>query len=202
MVARRPPPALLAAGALLFRHRGWIPVPFLVALVWMARPTVLRLGGATAIVLTAEGLRLWAARHIGSRSRTRGETVGPLAVTGPYAFSRNPLYLANLVLYLGVALAVGRAAGWAFCAGMLVHYHLVIRWEETRVAATHPHRFPPYRARVARWIGFPRNGPAAPDPGGPGPRATWGQALRAERSTLLAIGVVMGALYLRAFLAG
>jgi len=157
-------------------------------LLWYARPTAACAVVGVALVAAGEVLRIVAARFIGPQSRTRTETVGELARGGPYRYSRNPLYIANLVQYAGLAIACGRWAGCAVPLLLGVHYHFVVAWEESRLLATHGDAYRAYCQQVPRWIG-PFSNPA-PTP----PRAGWGAALRAERGTLLVLAVVLAAL--------
>ena len=43
--------------------------------------------------------------HIGAISRTRSERLGPLIDSGPFAHVRNPLYIGNVLLWIGFALS-------------------------------------------------------------------------------------------------
>ena len=54
-----------------------------------------------AVVVFAEALRLWGVHHIGVISRTRSDRLGPLVASGPFALVRNPLYLGNIMLWVG-----------------------------------------------------------------------------------------------------
>jgi protein-S-isoprenylcysteine O-methyltransferase Ste14 len=76
-----------------------VPVGFAFAALylWLARPTgVSILGGAAFIAL---GVLV---RALASGQLNKNEQ---LAVGGPYAYTRNPLYLGSLVLALGFAIA-------------------------------------------------------------------------------------------------
>ena len=99
------------------RLRGvWLLiVPFVV----MARPTpvVLALGGLVAVLGVM--LRGWAAGFI----RKDRE----LTTSGPYAHTRNPLYLGSFLIGLGVVLAAGR---WELLLLFAVVYALV-SWRMT-----------------------------------------------------------------------
>jgi len=138
---------------------------------------------AAGLVLMAggEGIRLWAVGHIGLPSRTRGEDVGGLVDSGPYARVRNPLYLGNLLLFAGLGVLLWPAAGFLVPASAL-EYHFIVRWEEANLRRQLGAPYVDYLARVPRWIptGTPRPG-------------AWSgaRALRSERSTLLAIVVVL-----------
>jgi protein-S-isoprenylcysteine O-methyltransferase Ste14 len=68
---------------------------------WLARPTWEQLGGGALVALLGEALRLWAAGHLEkSREVTR---------SGPYRWTRHPLYLGSSLIALGIAVASGSA---------------------------------------------------------------------------------------------
>ncbi len=188
--------ALVRSGAWLFRHRGWLPLPFLVLLVALARPTPASLVLGGFVAAGAELLRFHALRCIGPASRTRDARVGPLALAGPYRWSRNPLYVANIVLYFSFALASATPVALLLPALGCLHYRAIVAWEERRLLVTHADEYRAFCARVPRWFGLRRLPPQA----GQAPLPLRA-ALRAERSTLLALGAVFGALVARMLLA-
>lgn len=167
-------------GRALFRVRGLYPLPLLLAQrLW--GDLAPGWPGLTLIVL-GEALRLWAAGCIGLPSRTRGDTVGPLVEHGPYALVRNPLYVGNWLIWVGVGALAGPAWAlvWALWIGVQVHW--IVRWEEGMLGAQLGAAYQAYAARVPRWL--PRRWALV---GGSSP----GRALRSERSTLLALGGVL-----------
>ena len=96
------------------RVRLWSARLLIVPFLWLARPTVeLLVAGA---VLAAIGLwiRAMAAGFIHKDRK--------LTTTGPYARTRNPLYLGTFVLGIGVTLAGGQ---WWFVAIFVVFFFLV-----------------------------------------------------------------------------
>jgi len=76
-----------------------------------------------------------------------------LVVTGPFAFSRNPLYVARTLLYLGLAFVMNTP--WAILALLpllgVMHYG-VIRREERYLDEKFGAAYRQYRARVRRWM--------------------------------------------------
>jgi protein-S-isoprenylcysteine O-methyltransferase Ste14 len=78
-----------------------IPLGFLFAIVFLvfAKPTRASLTIGTAIALIGLAIRAWASGHI-RKAKT-------LAVTGPYAYTRNPLYLGSFILGVGFTVASG-----------------------------------------------------------------------------------------------
>jgi len=78
-----------------------------------------------------------------------------LVTGGPYAFSRHPVYLGEIVTAIGVNLAT---AGWA--SALAVVYFVIcellrMRWEEGVLARAFPADYPAYAARVPRYAPNP-----------------------------------------------
>ncbi|MCR9218774.1 MAG: isoprenylcysteine carboxylmethyltransferase family protein [Alphaproteobacteria bacterium] len=74
--------------------------------------------------------------------------------SGPFAFSRNPIYLGTTTLLVAAALV--RAEPWFLFAAALdavLVARLAIRREEEHLAARFPEEWPAYRSAVPRWIG-------------------------------------------------
>lgn len=69
---------------------------------WLAQPTAMSLAAGAAIAAAGEALRVWAAGHV-EKSRE-------VTSSGPYRFTRHPLYLGSTVI--GVGLAVAAAQPW------------------------------------------------------------------------------------------
>ncbi len=100
---------------------------------------------------------LWfSAFHMMIRARTTLNPSGTpehLLTGGPFGVSRNPIYLANTVLLIGLGLIVGSV--WflllAFCAAFLTR-KLAIEREEKILAERFGKRYRDYARRVRRWI--------------------------------------------------
>ena len=70
-----------------------------------AQPTVASLVVGGIIALAGEYLRFWGVSWAGSETRTTGDVGGTyLIISGPFAYVRNPLYLGNILLYVGIGL--------------------------------------------------------------------------------------------------
>src|SRR5204863_10044142 len=78
-----------------------VPAGFVFAAVFLifSQPTVTTILIGSGIALIGLGLRGWAAGHI-RKAKT-------LAVSGPYAYPRNPLYLGSLLIAVGFTVAGG-----------------------------------------------------------------------------------------------
>jgi protein-S-isoprenylcysteine O-methyltransferase Ste14 len=117
---------------------GWLVG--IVVLV-LARPDTLSLLCALPLVLAGETIRLWASGHI--------EKTRCLATGGPYAHSRNPLYLGSLLIALGVA--VGCWSPWVVLAVAVyfaAFYPSVMREEAAFLVKKFPEEYSDWAAAV------------------------------------------------------
>ncbi len=181
LAATRPSSAAVSAGGWLFARRGWLPVPLLLVM-FVSAPRYWAPG--LLLIAVGEGLRVLAVGYIGLPSRTRAHGVGPLVRLGPYAWLRNPLYVGNSVIFVGLGVIF-----WPWGIGLLPlfagYYGLIVRWEEANLTAILGAPYVAYLADVPRWC------PRRPAPGGPGGAWSAAVAVRSERSTFLALAIVL-----------
>ena len=129
-----------------------VPLGFAFALLylWLARPTwpSLALGGV--LIVPGIVLRALASGHVRKNEA--------LATTGPYAHTRNPLYLGSLLIGIGFAVAARSwEVGLLLAAMLFAIYVPVIRGEEKFLRERFP-EFEEYARRVPRML--PRIVPA------------------------------------------
>jgi protein-S-isoprenylcysteine O-methyltransferase Ste14 len=177
----------VSLGAWFFKQRSWTPVPLallLVAARWNAVHDRRLLIAGEIVVLSGLAIRMWAVRHIGGISRTRAARLGPLTITGPYLLVRNPLYVGNLLIWIGFTLASQLLwmlpVGLAFFA---LQYGAVTRYEEAALLRSYGDDYRGYVRTVPRWA--PRLsalGSACRSRGHFG----WGAVVFSERGTLIA----------------
>jgi protein-S-isoprenylcysteine O-methyltransferase Ste14 len=123
-----------------------VPSGFLIvaAFAWFSNPTVRWLAVGLPVSLAGLALRAWAA---GCLAKNR-----ELATGGPYAYTRNPLYLGTLLVAAGLAIA-SRSIGLGilFAAVFLLVYLPVIQLEEQHLRKLFP-AYEDYAAEVpALW---------------------------------------------------
>jgi protein-S-isoprenylcysteine O-methyltransferase Ste14 len=130
-----------------------VPLGFAFAVLyfWLARPTLRSLGIGTVLIVPGLLIRALASGHV-----RKNET---LATSGPYAYTRNPLYLGSLLIGIGFALA---ARNWWIGVALVVMFFAiylpVIRSEEAFLRERFP-EFDEYAKRVPRMV--PRLRPAS-----------------------------------------
>jgi protein-S-isoprenylcysteine O-methyltransferase Ste14 len=125
-----------------------VPLGFLFAVFyfWLARPTWRSMALGAIVVMPGLLVRALASGHV-----RKNES---LATSGPYAYTRNPLYLGSLLI--GVGFAVAALSWWVGVALVVMFFAIylpVIRNEETFLRRTFP-EFEEYARRVPRM--FPR----------------------------------------------
>ncbi|CAN5549867.1 hypothetical protein BH10ACI2_BH10ACI2_09210 [soil metagenome] len=78
-----------------------VPLGFLFAIVFMvfAKPTLTTIAVGSAVALIGVAIRGWASGHI--------RKAKVLAVSGPYGYTRNPLYVGSFILGVGFTVAAG-----------------------------------------------------------------------------------------------
>ena len=79
-----------------------------------------------------------------------------LVVTGVYGLSRNPMYVAVVLVLCGWALGFRARPLVIYAAVVAVGFHLrVVVWEEPWLARRYGDEWIRYKARVPRWFGIP-----------------------------------------------
>src|SRR5688572_23940571 len=110
--------------------------------LWLAQPTWRTIVAGGIVAAAGEALRVWAAGHVEkSREVTR---------SGPYRFTRHPLYLGSSVIGAGIALA---SASWLVAVIVLGYLALTIsaaiRAEEAHLREKFGGEYDAYAARIA-----------------------------------------------------
>jgi len=130
-----------------------VPLGFLFAAVflWLARPTWQSMLGSLLLVLPGLWLRGYAAGYVRKNSE--------LTTTGPYAYTRNPLYLGSMAIAFGFAAASGRWIIFIALAVLFLAIYLPTILSEEEFLRGHFAGFDAYAARVPRLL--PRLTPAS-----------------------------------------
>lgn len=135
------------------------PAIFLIAFLLgvLLRKFLPRIGsaiGGTALAAIGVALGAWAFTHM-LRARTHIDPYKPataLVTTGPYRFTRNPIYLAMTILYIGAAVSFRIIPALILLPiAILLLQFGVIRREERYLEAKFGDRYREYRSRVRRW---------------------------------------------------
>jgi protein-S-isoprenylcysteine O-methyltransferase Ste14 len=136
-------------------RRYWFPKPYadlvmklrvtsgfllLAMFAWLASPTLDSLAWGVPVSLVGLAIRAWAAGHLAKNER--------LAMSGPYAYVRNPLYAGTLLVAAGLVISAQRIELALLFTGVFVFIYLpVIEQEEQHLAKLFP-QFASYARRV------------------------------------------------------
>ncbi len=181
-------------GNIFFKIRSFTPIPFIVALLYFAEPAWHSVVMGVPFIVVGELLRGWAVGYAGASTRAR--TLGAardLVTTGPYSYVRNPLYLGNFLLSLGVCLVA--SVYWLVAVliiGYFCQYLPIIALEEAYLLESCGSVYQTYRERVPRFIPQLRSysEPSTHD-------FSFTRAIKSEKRTLTAIGCVIGLIFAR-----
>lgn len=137
--------------------RARIPLGFVLGIGYLifARPTWDRLAVGGGIALVGVLIRAWASGHISKNER--------LATSGPYAHTRNPLYLGSFLLACGFAIAAHWSLVVAVVAFFLLIYHPTMQREVANIRGRFTDAYDRYAENVPLF--FPRPSPWRGDAG-------------------------------------
>ncbi|MFC1480873.1 methyltransferase family protein [Candidatus Neomarinimicrobiota bacterium] len=179
---------------LIFKLRGFTPVPLALFILWQADSAWPYWLVGIGLMLAGELIRLTALRASGKATRTRNVGAKRLVTWGLYAYTRNPLYIGNFLLWLGATIF---AYGPYFKEILLIllvlffiQYTLIIYLEEKTLAELFGEEYDLYCQKVPRL--FPTLSPT----GSKGEKLhSWWYAFQSEQSSLVAfLVVILGAL--------
>ena len=166
-----------------------VPFGFVTAILFVvfSQPTWRSLLIGVPIALAGALIRAWASGHL----RKNAE----LAVSGPYAYTRNPLYFGSFVMAIGCAISGGNL----WLGLLLIAFFLIIYWPVMQVEAEHMNRL--FAGAYSEWAAsvplfIPR---VTPYRNGQAQCFEWRQYLHhREYRALIGLAVVVGVLALKA----
>jgi protein-S-isoprenylcysteine O-methyltransferase Ste14 len=138
-------------------YLGAIALGIVIHFFWPVHVVPRSLGTTVGVILTAVAVTLFVSAVRTFRAAGTpvpgNEPTTTIVRTGPYRFSRNPIYLAFSLFQLGLAL-------WVNSLGMLITLvpavaimsFVVIPREERYLEARFPAQYLPYKASVRRWL--------------------------------------------------
>ena len=180
-------------GQVLFKNRGWLPVPFLaVPLLLRGTPSVASWTVGLLFVLLGEAVRTAGVAAAGTVTRRRSRDVQRLVTYGAFAWCRNPLYVGNFLAWIGFTVVSG--VFWFIPVAIVIfamEYTLIVRYEEGVLESIFGAEYLAYKARTPRWFGRP---PANSTQG----QHDWAEALWSERSTFMQYAVLVIAFLVKA----
>ncbi len=143
---QEPKPKIRAARWSSIARRIRVPLSFTFAVLylWLSRPTAKSIVFGALVAIPGLLIRALASGHVQKNEQ--------LTTSGPYAYTRNPLYLGSMVLAGGFAIA---ARSWVIVAAMSIIFiaiYLPVIWSEEAFLRRNFAEFDAYASRVPRLL--------------------------------------------------
>lgn len=146
---------MLKIGELLFRLRDYTPIPFVIVMIIFAAVNQTSLIIGTVLMVCGETIRIKGVSHIGGVSRTKTYSTGQRLITsGLFSHVRNPLYIGNFFLSVGIVVLsnVHPYFTLTFILFFFLQYVPIVSWEENNLKRVFGQEFEVYMSRVPRWL--------------------------------------------------
>jgi protein-S-isoprenylcysteine O-methyltransferase Ste14 len=185
----------------IFKNRSYTPLPFILLMVIFQQSTLTSMLIGFTIALFGEFWRLWGVSYAGSETRTTdGVGATYLVVSGPYSHVRNPLYIGNMLMYLGIGIMSMALFPYLHITALLFffwQYAVIIKEEETFLKKKFGKSFENYLGSVPKLIPSFRK---YKNPELPQPTFELKKGLKSERRTFQAFGIIILIIIIRHFL--
>ena len=180
-----------------FKYRSFTPTPIALMIIYFAGANSSYRITGIILLLLGEGIRIWAVSHAGGATRTRDVGAPSLCTSGPYAQTRNPLYVGNMLMYVGIVLIAGMPnelfAAVVTAVFFIVQYSLIISLEEETLDklfreeySVYKQNVPPIFPKLKPWRGGKNRKPA-----------TILQTLKTEKRTLQNVFLIILFIFIR-----
>ena len=138
----------------LFTKRSYTPIPIVIIILFFSDQTQSFLYTGLLLITLGETIRFNAVRYAGGRTRTTKVGANELCISGPYAHTRNPLYIGNLFIYSGVVLFSGGPYLLQLLFIVIVYfifqYSMIISLEEDKLLTIFGKEYLDYKMNVPR----------------------------------------------------
>jgi len=181
-----------------FSNRSFTPVPIALSIIYLSNPSALYFMYGVILVLIGESIRINAVSHAGGITRTMNVGAPSLCTSGLYSRTRNPLYLGNMIIYLGIVLVAG--GQHVFIMGGIVflyftfQYMMIISLEEETLKKLFGDEYISYMQNVPRL--FPKFTPWTGGLNVHRPSSLY-KTLKTEKRTLQNIILIVGVLVIK-----
>jgi len=140
----------------VFKYRSYTPIPFLLVMFIFQQASLLSLFVGFGILLLGELFRFWGVAYAGSETRRTGEVGATyLVISGAFGYLRNPLYLGNILIYLGVGVMSLALFPYLQIGAFLffyIQYRIIIAEEEEFLQNQYGRDYEEYKKNVPRFL--------------------------------------------------
>jgi protein-S-isoprenylcysteine O-methyltransferase Ste14 len=161
-------------------------------MVVFARPTVITMAIGFIMAAVGEFMRFWGVVYAGSLTRVTGSVGAPeVVVAGPFAHVRNPLYVGNMLTYVGIGIMSNALFPWLVVTAAVwfgFQYYQIVMLEEEFLEKEFDVAYLEFKRNVPRFV--PRLS-AYVNPVQLKQLPNWRESLRSERRTFQALILVL-----------
>jgi protein-S-isoprenylcysteine O-methyltransferase Ste14 len=180
----------------LFTMRSFTPIPFVLAMIIFAQSSLTTMLIGFVMVVAGEFSRFWGVAYAGSLTRVTGGVGAPeVIVSGPFARVRNPLYVGNMLTYLGIGVMSNALFPWLLLVAAVwfsFQYYMIVLEEEGFLEKEFGAPYQEFKRNVPRFI--PRLS-AYKNPVQEKQKPHWNEAVKSERRTFQALTIVLTILF-------
>ena len=135
-----------------FKNRSFTPIPVALSIIYFAQSDNNYILFGAITLLLGEGIRMWSVSYAGGETRTTNVGAPSLCTAGPYGFVRNPIYVGNMLMYLGIVIIAGSPnLALMIITTMtffLIQYSLIISLEEEKLSELFGEEYNVYQKNV------------------------------------------------------
>ena len=149
-------------GNFLFKYRSYTPIPLALYILYNSHLEIQNVLIGFILIAIGESLRMWAVSYAGGITRPTNVGAPSLCTSGPYGYTRNPLYIGNMIIYSGVVFVAGSLnilsmliVTWDF---FIIQYYLIINLEQNTLIdifgkeyKNHMNNVPIFFPRLTSW---------------------------------------------------
>jgi protein-S-isoprenylcysteine O-methyltransferase Ste14 len=144
-----------------FRYRALFPIPLVIVFLIIAKANFISVIIGSMFIILGAILRSICLGYLGVKSRGEEPLIANLITTGPYRFSRNPVYIANTIIAAGFAiLATGNyglflsllATIFTILYYVIYYNYFVIPAEEEFLESKFKEKYVEYKKNVPKWL--------------------------------------------------
>ena len=135
-----------------FKNRSFTPIPIALTIIYFAQPENDHVLLGALFLLIGELTRMWSVSYAGGETRTTKVGAPSLCTAGPYGYVRNPIYVGNMLMYIGIVLLAGSPnpllMALTTLAFFVIQYSLIVSLEEEKLSDLFGDEYSEYKKNV------------------------------------------------------
>ena len=180
-----------------FKNRSFTPIPIALTIIYFAQPENDHVLLGALFLLIGELTRMWSVSYAGGETRTTKVGAPSLCTAGPYGYVRNPIYVGNMLMYIGIVLLAGSPnpllMALTTLAFFVIQYSLIVSLEEEKLSDLFGDEYSEYQKNVSailpRFTRWKTNDNRKP--------LSFMKLIKTEKRTLQNVAFILTLIYIR-----